>query len=56
MLDDLILEVLDAAKTPAVIAFDDPDVVIDIETVEDRSGLSLWTREELARYPFLRID
>jgi hypothetical protein len=30
--------------------------VIDLETVGHEAGVSLWTREELERYPFLRVD
>jgi len=30
--------------------------VIDIETVGNRAGLSLWARDDLRHYPFLRID
>ncbi len=40
----------------ATIGFADPDFVIDIETVDDLSGLLLWSREERVRFPLLRID
>lgn len=33
--------------------FDDPDAVLVVETVSNRAGISLWTREDLERYPFL---
>lgn len=56
LLDGVILERTTALGRTARISFPDPDFVIDIETVDDRAGLSLWTREELARFPFLRID
>lgn len=55
-LDGAILEALAAAGTPARITFDDPDAVIDVETVANRAGLSLWTRDEIKRYPFLKAD
>jgi tRNA(Ser,Leu) C12 N-acetylase TAN1 len=55
-LDDALLEALQAAGTPGSLSFDDPDAIIQIETVGNRAGLSLWTREDLARYPFLRVD
>jgi tRNA(Ser,Leu) C12 N-acetylase TAN1 len=55
-LDDALLEALQAAGTPCSLSFDDPDAIIQIETVGNRAGLSLWTREDLARYPFLRVD
>jgi len=34
----------------------DPDYVIDIETVGSRAGLTLWTRDDLRRFPFLRAN
>ena len=56
LLDTALLDRLVEMGHPGRIAFDDPDFVIDIETVANRAGLSLWTREELRRYPFLRVD
>ena len=41
---------------PGQIGFEDPDAVIDIETVGNRAGISLWTREDLQRFEFLRPD
>jgi tRNA(Ser,Leu) C12 N-acetylase TAN1 len=37
----------------ARISFEDPDAVIQIETINGRAGLSLWTREDLRRHPFI---
>jgi tRNA(Ser,Leu) C12 N-acetylase TAN1 len=54
-LDDALLDALEAAGTPGRIAFDDPDAVIDVETVGNRTGMSFWTRADLERYPFLKI-
>jgi hypothetical protein len=51
-----VLDALSAAGGTATISFDDPDAVIDVETVGRRAGLSIWTRGELQRYPFLRVD
>ena len=56
LLDTALLDRLVEMGHPGRIAFDDPDFVIDIETVANRAGLSLWTREDLSRYPFLRVD
>ena len=56
MLDSAILDALVATGKPGEIAFDEPDAVIDIESVGNQAGLSLWTNEDLERYPFLRID
>ncbi len=56
LLDTALLDRLALMGKPGRIAFDDPDFVIDIETVGNRAGLSLWTRDNLQRYPFLRVD
>lgn len=55
-LDEALLERLERSGHPGRVKFDDPGCVIDIETVDTRAGVSLWTKEELARYPFLHID
>jgi len=51
-LDDTLLAALDAGGTPGRIDFEDPDAVIDIETLDNRAGLSLWTREDLEGHPW----
>jgi tRNA(Ser,Leu) C12 N-acetylase TAN1 len=51
-----LLAALEEQGTPGAISFDDPELVIDLETVGREAGVSLWTREELERYPFLRVD
>jgi len=55
-LDEALLAALESAGSPGRVRFEDPDFVIDVETVGHRAGMSLWTREDLAKYPFLRID
>jgi tRNA(Ser,Leu) C12 N-acetylase TAN1 len=52
-LDDALLDACAARGTPGHIAFDDPDAVIQIETVDGRAGMSLWTRDDLGRCRFL---
>jgi tRNA(Ser,Leu) C12 N-acetylase TAN1 len=54
--NEFLLEELDKSGTPGHIAFDDPDAVIAVETLGSVAGLSLWEREDLERYPFLRFD
>ncbi|WP_212523388.1 THUMP domain-containing protein [Actibacterium sp. MT2.3-13A] len=54
-LDAALLSGLAARGTPGRMDFEDPDMVIDVETVGNRAGLSLWSRADLARYPFLRV-
>ena len=56
LLDDALLDALQAAGTPGRIAFEDPDAVVAIDTVGDRSGLALWTRQDMERHPFLKVD
>ena len=55
-LGDVIQRTLSERGTPACISFDDPDVVIDVETLNDEAAISLWTRDDLVAFPFLRID
>lgn len=55
-LDGCLLGLLEKAGTSGRITFTDPDAVIAVETVGPRGGLSLWSREELVRYPFLGLD
>jgi tRNA(Ser,Leu) C12 N-acetylase TAN1 len=55
-LDEALLHALEQAGTPGHIDFTDPDLIIDVETVGQRAGLSLWTRDDLLRYPFLKVD
>ena len=55
-LDGMLLRALEAQGTPGRINFDDPDRIIQIETINDRAGVSLWSREHRLNYPFLGID
>jgi len=55
-LDEALLAQLEVEGAAGRIDFDDPDAVIDVETVDDRAGLSFWTRDDLQRYPFLKVD
>jgi len=55
-LDTYLLEALEMAGSEGEITFDDPDAILALETVGPRAGLSLWTREELERYPLLHLN
>jgi tRNA(Ser,Leu) C12 N-acetylase TAN1 len=55
-LDKIILEELGKRGNPGHITFKDPDAILVLETVGQQAGLSCWTREDLQRYPFLRLD
>lgn len=54
-LDRLILEELEKMHSPGQIDFEDPDVLIAVETVSHQAGLSCWTREDLQTYPWLKL-
>jgi tRNA(Ser,Leu) C12 N-acetylase TAN1 len=57
ILDDELLGALGRAGEPGSLSFDqDPDAILAIDTVGDRAGLALWSREDLHRYPFLGLD
>lgn len=56
LLNDFILDATTKAGKPGRISFTDPDAVIAIDTIDDRAGLALWTREDLARHRLLRPD
>ena len=54
-LDKVLIEALEERGASGTISFTDPDAVIAIETVGQRAGMSLFTREEFARFPFLHV-
>ena len=55
-LGDAIQRLLAVRHESARVTFDDPDIVIDIETLNDEAAISMWTRDDLDAFPFLRID
>ena len=55
-LDDAVLSAASQRGAPSRIDFSDPGYVIDVETVGNRAGLTLWSRNDLRRLPFLRVD
>jgi tRNA(Ser,Leu) C12 N-acetylase TAN1 len=56
ILDRVVIVRTGELARPARMDFADPDFIINVETVGGRAGLSLWTRGDRARYPFLRLD
>lgn len=56
LLGDFLFEQLRSTKSPATVTFHDPDVIIAIETLNTRGGAAYWSREDLTRYPFLKLD
>lgn len=55
-LNDVIIEATAKAGLPGRISFADPDAVMVIDTVDDRAGLAMWTREDITRHRLLRPD
>jgi tRNA(Ser,Leu) C12 N-acetylase TAN1 len=55
-LDTYVLEELADLGHSARIDFDDPDMVVAIETIGDRCGVGLITRDLNERFEFVRVD
>ncbi len=55
-LDDFLLDALKREGMGGDISFQNPDAIVVVETVGSRAGMSIWTREDLDCYPFLRLD
>jgi tRNA(Ser,Leu) C12 N-acetylase TAN1 len=56
MLAGAVLEATQGAGNPGRISFENPDAIVAVETVDNRAGMSLWTRDELSRFPLLGLD
>ncbi|MGD8594004.1 MAG: THUMP domain-containing protein [Gammaproteobacteria bacterium] len=56
LFDHFIKEKLVEHGAVGTIDFDNPDFIIDIETVGQRAGVTLWTREQRLRYSFLKLN
>jgi len=55
-LDTYILDELIDLGHRAIIDFHDPDAVVAIETIGDRCGVGLITRQMSKRFDFVRVD
>lgn len=55
-LDHFILERLAARGQTAQVDFADPDFILAVETLDQRGGASLWSREERARHRLLKLN
>jgi tRNA(Ser,Leu) C12 N-acetylase TAN1 len=55
-LDDAVLAATNEMGIPGRLSFTDPDVIVAIDTVDDRAGMALWTRDDLVRHRLLRPD
>ncbi|HEY8504311.1 MAG TPA: hypothetical protein VIL46_06990 [Gemmataceae bacterium] len=56
LLGEVLLGALDEVGAPGRVTFTDPDAILAVVTIGNRAGMSLWTREDLKRYPFLGLD
>lgn len=54
-MDAFILESLERTGKQAQINFEDPDKIIIVETIENRAGVGLITREMKEKYPFIKV-
>lgn len=52
-LDHYIINSLELQKGTARVNFDHPDYLIDIETLDNNAGISIWNKDDLVNYPFL---
>jgi adenylyl- and sulfurtransferase ThiI len=55
MLAEFVLERLEEGGSSARISFHEADFLVEVVTVGQRAGLSLWSREDGKRFPFLRL-
>lgn len=55
-LDHFVIEELIKQGQEATIDFANPDWIIALDTVSQRAGLSLWSREARLRHPLLKLD
>jgi tRNA(Ser,Leu) C12 N-acetylase TAN1 len=55
-LDKALMESLEKSGHSGHITFENPDAIIAVETVAQWAGMSLWKREDLERYPFIRLN
>jgi tRNA(Ser,Leu) C12 N-acetylase TAN1 len=55
-LDEVVVKSVREAGATARVSFEEPEVIIAVESVDQRGGLSVWSRQDLERYPFLGLD
>ncbi len=56
VLADLLLGHLAEGGNAGRVVFGDPDCVVALESVDDQAGVSIWSRDDRHRYPWLRFD
>lgn len=52
-LAEALLQAASGSGAPARICFEDPHLIVTIETVGPQAGVALLSREDLARHPFV---
>jgi len=55
-LADILMCLLAERGETASVDFYNPDFIVVIETIGQQAGVSLWSREELLRYPLIKLD
>jgi tRNA(Ser,Leu) C12 N-acetylase TAN1 len=55
-LDHYVMQELAKRGEDGSFTFDDPDVIVVVETVGNEAGMSLWDREQRRQYPLLKLD
>jgi tRNA(Ser,Leu) C12 N-acetylase TAN1 len=53
---EFLFEKFAGTEAPARVDFKDPDAILALEILDTRAGLALWRRDDLTRYPFLKLD
>ena len=56
LLNRIILEQLETMGHPGQIKVEDPDAIVNVEIVGHQAGVSCWTREDLQRFPALKLE
>ena len=51
-----LCDALERRGAHPVVEFGDPDVVLAVELVGDTAGMALLTREQRARFPFVKVE
>lgn len=55
-LGEALMGALESGGGHGMIRFEDPDFIVDLETVDERAGTAVWSRDDIRRYPFLKPD
>lgn len=55
-LDAFLIERLVERGQTALVDYEDPDAIIAVETIGDRCGIGLLTRDMMTRYDFVRVS